>query len=75
MIDGMPEVTIQDPNELRALHRMLFTRKFDGPTDEFFGSPYIADIQRRVLGALEAAEGSTWGEWPMPEAMDERSRS
>jgi hypothetical protein len=62
-IDGMPEVTIQDLNELRALHRMLFTRKFDGPTDEFFASPYIANIQRRVLGAPQATEGSTWGEW------------
>jgi len=63
MIDDMPEVTIQDLHELRALHRMLFTRKFDGPTDEFFGSPYIANIQRRIVEALREAEGSSWGEW------------
>ena len=24
------------------MHKMLFNRKFDGPDDEYFGSPFIA---------------------------------
>jgi hypothetical protein len=63
MMTVMVEVKIEDPNELRALHRMLFTRKFDGPTDEFFGSPFIASVQRRIAAALRTLEGASWDEW------------
>lgn len=52
--DGVvPPLTVDEPDELRALHRMLFKRKFDGPEDEFFGSPFIASVQRKLFKALK----------------------
>lgn len=58
-----PLFKISSVNELRALHLMLMRRKFDGPADECFGSPYIASIQHRLVEALEQAEGDRWVEW------------
>jgi hypothetical protein len=55
---------IDDLYELLALYRMLFDRKFDGAEDEFFGSPYIAAVQRRLLQALMTAEPHRgWHTW------------
>jgi hypothetical protein len=65
--DGVVALLIvDDPDELRALHRMLFTRKFDGPQDEFFGSTFIASVQRKILEALkedDAAQVPEWESW------------
>jgi hypothetical protein len=47
-----PFFTIRTVHELRALHVMLMRRKFDGPADDCFGSPYIASIQHRLVDAL-----------------------
>lgn len=62
----MPDalLCIDDVYELLALHRMLFDRKFDGAEDEFFGSPFIAAIQRRLVQALMTAEPHRgWQTW------------
>lgn len=61
----MATVTISDINEIRALHRVLYKRKFLDPTiDEFFGSTYIANVQRQLLEALRERDGrSRWESW------------
>ena len=59
----MTSITIEG-NEVLALHRMLYKRKFlDGPTDEFFGSPLIAAVQRRLLAALAQDDPEGWAVW------------
>jgi hypothetical protein len=42
--DEVPVVCLDSVNEIRAVHKMLFDRKFDGPEDEYFGSPFIASV-------------------------------
>jgi hypothetical protein len=38
MADGkMTVVCLDSIHEIRAVHRMLFDRKFDGPEDVYFG--------------------------------------
>jgi hypothetical protein len=61
--DDVPEVNINNPDELRALHRMLYARKFDGPEDEFFASPFVAAVQRRLAAALRDIDGPKWDVW------------
>jgi hypothetical protein len=62
-------VQIEGYYEILALHKMLVDRKFDGPEDEYFGSPYIAAVQNRLADALEAADpGSGWCDWRKAEA-------
>jgi hypothetical protein len=62
----MPVVCLDSINEVRAVHKMLFNRKFDGPEDEYFGSPFIASVQHKLADALAAAEpgqGEAWATW------------
>ena len=66
----MVRLTIDDPNELRMLHRMLYARKFDGPDDEYFGSPFIASIQRQLFAALRELDGPSWDEWASARAHE-----
>lgn len=59
MADGeMPVVCLDSINEVRAVHKMLFDRKFDGPEDVYFGSPFIASVQHtessRIGGRISA---------------------
>jgi len=56
------QVTISDLAELRGLHCLLFDRKFADPIDEYFDSPYIAAVQRRVAAVLRSLEPS-WDDW------------
>jgi hypothetical protein len=43
---------------------MLMEPKFDGPPDEFSGSPHIAAIQHRLADMLADAEpDKNWGLW------------
>lgn len=43
---------------------MLMDRKFDGPADEFYGSPHIAAIQHRLADMIATAEpGKDWNYW------------
>ena len=60
---GVASLIIEDENELRALHKMLYMRKFDGPEDECFGSPYIASVQRRLVEALRGFDMRPWDDW------------
>jgi hypothetical protein len=53
--DDMPVVCLDSISEIRAVHKMLFNRKFDGPEDEYFGSPFIALVQHKLADALAAA--------------------
>ncbi|MEV6130985.1 hypothetical protein AB0M05_29900 [Streptomyces violaceusniger] len=60
----MPLVCLDSINEVRAAHKMLFDRKFDGPEDVYFGSPFIASVQHKLADALAAAEPSKgWAVW------------
>jgi hypothetical protein len=62
----MPIVCLDSINEVRAVHKMLFNRKFDGPDDEYFGSPFIASVQHKLADALIAAEPhrrDAWESW------------
>ena len=60
----MPPVCLDSIDEVRAAHKMLFDRKFDGPEDVYFGSPFIASVQHKLADALEAAEPSKgWAAW------------
>lgn len=62
--DTGPIVSLNSIDEVRTLHRMLMDRKFDGPEDVFFGSPFIAAIQHRLVDALAAAEPTKdWDAW------------
>ncbi|RZU51198.1 hypothetical protein EV385_3005 [Krasilnikovia cinnamomea] len=62
--DQTPSVVLDSIDEIRALHRMLIERKFDGTEDEFFGSPFIAAVQHRLADALTTAEPSKpWAAW------------
>jgi hypothetical protein len=66
-------VWIEGYDEILALHKMLMDRKFDGPEDEYFGSPYIAAVQDRLADALEAVDpGSGWHSWRKAEAHTRR---
>jgi hypothetical protein len=57
-------LSFDDVSQAKALHRMLMRRKFEGPSDEFFGSPIIADIQHQLLDLIVAAEPqSDWASW------------
>jgi hypothetical protein len=59
-------VCLDSIDEVRAVHKMLFNRKFDGPEDVFFGSPFIASVQHKLADALTAAEPAharDWEEW------------
>jgi hypothetical protein len=59
-------VRLDSVHEIRALHRMLFNRKFDGPEDVYFGSPLIASVQNKLADALageSAAEAAKWAAW------------
>jgi hypothetical protein len=59
-------VCLDSVDEIRAVHRMLFDRKFDGPEDVFFGSPFIASAQNKLADALagqSAAQAATWAAW------------
>lgn len=43
---------------------MLFARKhLDGPFDEFYGSPYVADVQRRLMRSLAVEDPEGWYAW------------
>jgi len=46
--DKEPLFKIDSVHELRALHRMLMRRKFEGPPDEFFRSPFVASITSSI---------------------------
>jgi hypothetical protein len=48
---------------LKALHRMVMNRKFDGPDDVFFGSPHLAAAQHAILEALMEAEPQHAAQW------------
>ncbi|MEV0899532.1 hypothetical protein [Actinoplanes sp. NPDC049802] len=62
--DRTPTVVLDSINEIRALHRLLIERKFDGTENEFFGSPLIAAVQHRLADALATAEPSKpWAAW------------
>lgn len=59
-------VCLDSINEIRAVHKMLFNRKFDGPEDEYFGSPFIASVQHKLADALAAESegaGVDWVAW------------
>jgi hypothetical protein len=61
-----PVVCLESINEVRAVHKMLFERKFDDPEDVFFGSPFIASVQNKLADALAAAEPGqreAWETW------------
>lgn len=63
-------------NEARALHKMLFERKFDSPEGIFFGSPFIAAVQHRLLELIIKADSANgraaarpqWEQWRQAEA-------
>lgn len=60
-------------DQARSLHRMLMERKFDGPADEFFGSPHIAAIQHSLADMLAAAEPhKDWNLWRRAEHQPHR---
>jgi hypothetical protein len=64
--DEMTVVRLDSAQEIQALHRMLFTRKFDGPEDVYFGSPFIASVQNKLVDALaaqSAAQAAQWSAW------------
>jgi hypothetical protein len=59
-------VTFDSLRDVKALHRMVMNRKFDGPDDIFFGSPQIAAAQNALVEALmtvEPHEASRWQSW------------
>lgn len=57
-------VTIESLHEVRALHRLLFKYKFvHRIDDEFFGSPFVANVQRTLFDSLLEAEGEKWLDW------------
>lgn len=60
----MTALIVDDLDELRTLHGMLFARKFDGPEDIYFGSPLISSVQRRLLEVLREREpNKPWAAW------------
>jgi hypothetical protein len=48
---------------LKALHRMVMNRKFEGPDDVFFGSPHLAAAQHTILEAVMQAEPQHAVQW------------
>jgi hypothetical protein len=66
MADESLSVTFGSLQEVKALHRMVMNRKFDGPDDVFFGSPQLAAAQNAIFEALVRAEprkASQWLSW------------
>jgi hypothetical protein len=63
--DGViPLVHLDSIDEVRAVHKMLFDRKFDSQEDVYFGSPFIASVQHKLVDALAAAEpAKNWAAW------------
>ncbi|MFI6031843.1 hypothetical protein [Amycolatopsis magusensis] len=60
----IPVVCLDSIDEVRAVHKMLFDRKFDGPEDVYFGSPFVASVQHKLADALAAAEPTkNWTAW------------
>ncbi|MGP4012525.1 hypothetical protein [Streptomyces sp. 4N124] len=66
MTDDSVSVPFSSLWHLKALHRMVMNRKFDGPDDVFFGSPHLAAAQHAILEALMRAEpqqAARWESW------------
>ena len=66
---------VSDPDELRALHRALFSAKFTaGPLDELMpGSSILARMAERVAEAMGQIEGEDrWVEWRRAERHRDR---
>lgn len=62
MADESVSVTFGSLRDVKALHRMVMNRKFEGPDDVFFGSPQLAAAQNAVFEALVRAEPQVG--WP-----------
>lgn len=59
-----PVVILDSVDEIRVLHRMLMDGKFDGPEDQYVGSPFIATVQHKLVDALAVAEpAKDWASW------------
>jgi hypothetical protein len=63
MADESLSVTFGSLQEVKALHRMVMNRKFDGPDDVFFGSPQLAAAQNAIFEALVRAEPRKAAQW------------
>ncbi|KUM99072.1 hypothetical protein AQI95_40920 [Streptomyces yokosukanensis] len=60
--DGViPLVHLDSIDEVRAVHKMLFDRKFDGQEDVYFGSPFVASVQHKLLDAGCGGAGQELG--------------
>jgi hypothetical protein len=56
-------VTFGSLQDVKALHRMVMNRKFEGPDDVFFGSPQLAAAQNAMFEALVRAEPQKASQW------------
>jgi hypothetical protein len=63
MADESLSVTFGSLQDVKALHRMVMNRKFDGPDDDFFGSPQLAAAQNAIFEALVRAEPQKASQW------------
>jgi hypothetical protein len=63
MADESLSVTFGSLQDVKALHRMVMNRKFDGPDDVFFGSPQLAAAQNAIFEALVRAEPQKASQW------------
>jgi hypothetical protein len=63
MADESVSVTFGSLQDVKALHRMVMNRKFDGPDDVFFGSPQLAAAQNAIFEALVRAEPQKASQW------------
>ena len=63
MADESLSVTFGSLQDVKALHRMVMSRKFDGPDDVFFGSPQLAAAQNAIFQALVRAEPQRASQW------------
>ncbi|MFJ6118917.1 MULTISPECIES: hypothetical protein [unclassified Streptomyces] len=63
MTDESVSVAFGSLWHLKALHRMVMNRKFDGLDDVFFGSPHLAAAQHAILEALMQAEPQRAAQW------------
>ncbi|MEE1671514.1 hypothetical protein RCR19_39490 [Streptomyces sp. WAC07094] len=63
MTDESVSVAFGSLGHLKALHRMVMNRKFEGPDNVFFGSPHLAAAQHAILETLMQAEPQHAAQW------------
>ena len=63
MADDSFSVAFGSLQDVKALHRMVMNRKFEGPDDVFFGSPQLAAAQNAIFEAVVRAEPQKASQW------------